>query len=164
MTTTTSQDRRAPLRLGCRLLRRRLLGCRFLRGGLLRRGFLRRGLLGGLLRRRRGGGGGRLLRGRLLGTLARRRRTLGALLREHLARLLDRQRADLLATPQRRVVLAVRDVRAEAAVLDGQRLVGQRVVAHFAQRGGRFAPATDLRGRQQRQRLVEGDGEQPLLV
>ncbi len=76
---------------------------------------------------------------------------------------LERQRLRRLTAAQRRVVLAVGDVRAEAAVLDDQRLLGQRVDAHLAQRRRGRPALAGLRRGQQRQRLVQRDGEHLLL-
>ena len=119
--------------------RRRLLGGGLLRGGLLRRGLLRGRLLG-----RRAFFAGGLLRAppscAAAGPLARFSASIS------LASL-DGQRLERLAAPQRRVGLAVGHVRAEPAVLDHQRLLGDRVVAHLAQRrrGGPALPRSSAR-------------------
>ena len=64
---------------------------------------------------------------------------LRAPLGEELDRALERERLDVVAAPQARVRLAVGDVRAEAAVLDDDRLAADGVRAELAQR--RRAPA-----------------------
>src|SRR6266508_3046818 len=109
-----------------------------LRGGLLRGGLLRGGL-------RRGGLLGRgLPRGGLLGAL---RRTLGALLGEHLGRAQQRDRVDRVVLAQGRVGLLVGHVRTEAALLDHHRLSGLRVLTQLLQRrrGRPAAPGLGLR-------------------
>ena len=78
--------------------------------------------------------------------------------------LLDGQLLRGLPAPQRRVELAVGHVRAEPALLDHHRLLGDRVRAHLPQRRG-GGPALPGLGRgEQRQRLVQRDGEQLLLA
>src|SRR6266545_4496948 len=123
----------------------RLLGGGFLGGGLLRRGLF----------------GGRLLGGALAG----RGRALGAALGQQLSGALDGDLLDRVAPAQRRVGLAVGDVRAEPAFLDHHGLVRRRVVAQLPQRRGGGRPATPGLGlREQGQRLVEGHSEELLLV
>ena len=65
---------------------------------------------------------------------------------------------------QRGVGRAVGDVRAEAAVLDHHREPGRRVVADLAQRRLDRAATALLGLREQRQRLLERDGEDLLLA
>src|SRR6185312_9925895 len=110
--------------------------CRLLRGGGLRR----------RLARPRGRGGGPPV-GEQLGTALRR------------------DGRHLVALAQRGVGLAVGHVGAEPPVLDHHRLAAHRVVAQLAQRGrgGGPAAAARLGLREQRLRLVEGDGEHVLL-
>ena len=68
-----------------------------------------------------------------------------------------------LPAPQRRVGLAVGDVRAEPAVLDDQRLLGDRVVPSSRSGGAGGPAAAGLRRGEQRQRLLQGDREDLLL-
>ena len=105
-------------------------------------------LLGGRLLAGGGLAGGRLLRGR----------AAGPAVGQQLGGALVGERLDLVALAQRRVGLAVGDVRAEPAVLDHHRLAGGRVGAQLAQRRGgrRGAPAALLGLGVDLQRLVEG--------
>src|SRR6266508_3514775 len=111
-------------------------------------------------------GSGRLFGGGLLGgALAGRGRALGAALGQQLSGALDGDLLHRVAPAQRRVGLAVGDVRAEPAFLDHHGLVRRRVVAQLPQRRGGGRPATPGLGlREQGQRLVEGHSEELLLV
>src|SRR5579884_1609414 len=110
------------------------------RGGLLcARALLRGGALGcGALRC------GSLLRGcGLLGRALLRRRALRPLLREQLDRTLLGQLLDRGTPRHGDVGFAVRDVRAETAVLNRDRLAGHRVRTELTSRRlGSAAPAT----------------------
>ncbi len=91
-------------------------------------------------------------------------RAAGAAVGEQLRRPLVGDLLDRVALAQRRVGLAVGDVRAEPAVLDHHRLAGRRVGAELPQRRrGGGPPAALLRLGEQRRRLVEGDREQLVL-
>ena len=97
------------------------------------------------------------------GRLLLRRGPLGALVREQLLGALEVDRLDLLAARDRRVRLAVGDVRAEAAVLDPDRLAAHRVGVELLQRG-RGATGAVLRLREQLERPGQVDGEDAVLV
>src|SRR5690606_13157888 len=107
---------------------------------------------GALLPRGRGAAGGGLLR-----------RSLGALLGELLDRDLLRDLLDLLRRSQRHVGGAVGDVRAEAAVLDDDRLLRGRVRAELLERGLRRGAAAGLGLGVDLLGLLEGDREDLLL-
>ena len=78
--------------------------------------------------------------------------------------LLEGDRLHSLPPTQRRVDLAIGDVRAEPAVLDHQRLLGQRVDAQLAQRRRGARRRWRVFGaREQLERLVQRDREDLLL-
>src|SRR6476646_1279886 len=110
------------------------------------------GLLGGGLI---DGALGRLLDGLLDGALAGRR-TLGALLGEQLVAPLGGDGRRVVVLAERRVRLAVGDVRAEAAVLDDDGLAADGVGAELLERRRRRGPPALLGLGVDRERLVEG--------
>ena len=104
------------------------------------------------------------LAGALRGGRLLRRRPRGPPLGEQLGGPLVGERLDVVALAQRGVGLAVGDVGAEPALLDHDRLAGDRVGAELLERRLRRRAAAALLGLgEQRQRLVERDGEQLLL-
>ena len=137
--------------LGRRLLRRRLLG-----GGLLRRRLLRAPAF---------------LAAAFFAVFFDARARVGrvdgpavATVLQELGGALDGDRVGVVARAQRGVRLAVGHVRAEPALAQRHRLARRRVVAELAQRRRRGTPPPGLRLGEQRERLVERDGEQRRLV
>ncbi|MPM17748.1 hypothetical protein SDC9_64147 [bioreactor metagenome] len=150
---------------------RALLAGSPLRGGLPGSGLLRRLRSRRGLRGRRSGGllrccrllRGRLLRRRLLRGGLPRRGALGPLLGEQLGAPLRGQRFQDVGPAQRRVGLAVGDVRPEPAVLDHHRLAGDRVGAQLLERRLGRGPATLLGLGVDRLGLGQRDGEDLVL-